>query len=76
MHAESQPSTLLYSLNDRMPHGKAPLVELQHVMAMFIGIITPPLIISRALNFSTAETAGARDECAAPARGRNSVTAA
>ncbi len=50
-------STLLYSLNDRMPHGRAALVGLQHVMAMFIGIITPPLIISRALNFPTTEAA-------------------
>ncbi len=57
MQAESQPSTLLYSLNDQMPHGKAALVGLQHVMAMFIGIITPPLIIARALDFSTAQTA-------------------
>src|SRR6266540_678873 len=57
MQVEAQPSTLLYLLNDRMPHGKAALVGLQHVMAMFIGIITPPLIISRALNFSTADAA-------------------
>lgn len=57
MQAESQPSTLLYSLHDRMPHAKAALVGLQHVMAMFIGIITPPLIISRALDFSTTQTA-------------------
>jgi xanthine permease XanP len=54
---ESQPSTLLYSLNDRVPHAKAALVGLQHVMAMFIGIITPPLLIARALNFSTGEAA-------------------
>ncbi len=57
MQAGTQPSTLLYSLNDRMPHGKAALVGFQHVMAMFIGIISPPLIISRALNFSTADAA-------------------
>jgi len=40
-----------------MPHGKAALVGLQHVLAMFIGIITPPLIVSRALNYSTSEAA-------------------
>jgi xanthine permease XanP len=48
--------TLLYSLNDRMPPSKSALIGLHHVMAMFIGIITPPLIIGRALNFSTADT--------------------
>lgn len=57
MQAESPTSTLLYSLNDRMPPGKAALVGWQHVMAMFIGIITPPVIIARALDFSTAQTA-------------------
>jgi xanthine permease XanP len=55
MAAES--STLLYSLHDRMPQAKAALVGLQHVMAMFIGIITPPLIIAQALDFSTTQTA-------------------
>jgi xanthine permease len=57
MQAGAQPSTLLYSLNDRMPHAKAALVGLQHVLAMFIGIITPPLIVARAMNFSTSDTA-------------------
>jgi xanthine permease XanP len=57
MQAGTQSSTLLYALHDRMPHGKAALVGLQHVTAMFIGIITPPLIISRALNYSTSEAA-------------------
>jgi NCS2 family nucleobase:cation symporter-2/xanthine permease XanP len=32
-------------------------VGLQHVLAMFVGIITPPLIISRALDFSPSQTA-------------------
>lgn len=53
----SQETPLLYTLNDRMPHGRAALVGLQHVMAMFIGIITPPLIVARALDFSTADSA-------------------
>jgi xanthine permease XanP len=57
MQAQSQPSTLLYSLNDRMPPGKAALVGLQHVMAMFVGIITPPMIVARALDFPAAQTA-------------------
>lgn len=52
-----QASPLLYGPHAQMSHGKAALVGLQHVLAMFIGIITPPLIISRALNFSTSQTA-------------------
>ncbi|HKZ53004.1 MAG TPA: solute carrier family 23 protein [Candidatus Acidoferrales bacterium] len=33
------------------------MVGLQHVLAMFIGIITPPLVASRALDFSPSQTA-------------------
>jgi len=44
------PFTLLFGLRDRMPHGKAALVGLQHAMAMFIGIVTPPMIIARSLD--------------------------
>jgi xanthine permease len=40
-----------------MSQDKAALVGLQHVLAMFIGIITPPLIVSRALDFATSQTA-------------------
>jgi len=36
-------SPLLYPLGDRRPHARAAFVAFQHVVAMFIGIITPPL---------------------------------
>jgi len=42
-------SSLLYKLDDRMPQRRAALIGLQHVMAMFVGIITPPLILARSL---------------------------
>jgi NCS2 family nucleobase:cation symporter-2/xanthine permease XanP len=58
MDAEEGPSsTLIYGLRDRMPHGRAALVGLQHAMAMFIGIVTPPLIIARTLELSDEVTA-------------------
>ena len=46
---------LLYGLDDAPPLRLTLLVALQHVLAVFVGIITPPLIISRALNLPTAD---------------------
>jgi xanthine permease XanP len=41
---------LLYGLNDRPPIGESILVAIQHVLASFVGIITPALLICSALN--------------------------
>ena len=46
---------LLYGLDDAPPLRLTLLVALQHVLAVFVGIITPPLIISRALKLPTAD---------------------
>jgi xanthine permease XanP len=46
---------LIYGLNDAPPLRLAVLVALQHVLAVFVGIVTPPLIISRALKLPTAD---------------------
>lgn len=46
---------LIYGLNDRPPVGEAVFVALQHVLAAFVGIITPPLIISTTLGLSPTE---------------------
>jgi len=40
---------LIYALRDRPPFLEACLVGFQHVLAVFVGIVTPPLIISGAL---------------------------
>ena len=40
---------LIYGLHDRPPFLEACLVGLQHVLAVFVGIVTPPLIVSQAL---------------------------
>jgi xanthine permease XanP len=51
------PASLLHGLEDRLPFGPAVLVSLQHVAAMVVGTITPPLILAGVLNFSAADTA-------------------
>ncbi|MDA3809265.1 MAG: NCS2 family nucleobase:cation symporter, partial [Spirochaetaceae bacterium] len=43
---------MIYKLNDKPPVFQAFLAALQHMMAIFIGIITPPLIIGGALGLT------------------------
>jgi len=49
------PQDLIYSLNERPPLPLTLFVALQHVMAVFVGIITPPLIISRSMGLPIAD---------------------
>lgn len=51
------PSGLLHGPEDRVPLSVAWLVALQHVAAMVVGTITPPLILAGILKFSPGETA-------------------
>lgn len=48
---------IVYDVDDRPPLGKAAPLALQHLLAMFLGNITPPLLIARGLGFDAAETA-------------------
>ena len=50
-------SELIYGLDDAPPLPKTLLVALQHVFAVFVGMITPPLIIAGALKLSAGDTA-------------------
>ena len=43
------PPDLIYELHDRPPLLEACLVGFQHVLAVFVGIVTPPLIVGSAL---------------------------
>jgi xanthine permease XanP len=52
-----EPCELLCGLEERPPLPDTLLVALQHVLAMFVGIITPPLIIGGALKLSAADSA-------------------
>lgn len=47
---------LIYGLDDRPPIPEAIVVALQHVLASFVGIITPPLIIGGALGLDPVDT--------------------
>jgi len=49
--------TILYGLEDRIPLGPSFLVGVQHVSAMVVGTVTPPLILAGALKFSQTDTA-------------------
>lgn len=50
-------SLIVYGLEDRVPFGTALLVGLQHVAAMVVGTITPPLLLANTLKFSPDDTA-------------------
>lgn len=52
-----QKTDLIYQIEDKPPFRESVFAALQHLLAIFVAIITPPLIISKALNFS-AETTG------------------
>ena len=47
---------LIYGLNARPPLRETVFAALQHLLAIFVAIITPPLIISSALKFDLATT--------------------
>lgn len=53
---EQKPSALIYGLEDKPPFKVAIFAALQHLLAIFVAIVTPPLIISKALSFDTETT--------------------
>lgn len=53
----SSVTPIVYGLEDRVPAGTALLVGAQHVTAMVVGTITPPLLLAGALKFTPADTA-------------------
>ena len=57
MSEEGSAADLIYGLDDRPPVRETLLVALQHVLAVFVGIVTPPLIVAGALKLSVADTA-------------------
>ena len=50
-------SAIIYGIEDRPPFIEAFFAALQHLLAIFVAIITPPLIIAGALNLDL-ETTG------------------
>lgn len=57
MIEDNKPKGLIYGLEDRPPLYDALFAALQHLLAVFVAIITPPLIIAGALGLDL-ETAG------------------
>jgi len=55
--ADEASGDLLYGLDSRPPLGETLFVALQHVFAVFVGMVTPPLIIAGALGLGSADTA-------------------
>jgi xanthine permease XanP len=49
-------SSLLCRLSDRLPVRTALLVAVQHVLAMFVGVITVPLLVAQSLRLPPNET--------------------
>jgi xanthine permease XanP len=56
-HSEEPITDLLYGLDVRPPLRETLFVALQHVFAVFVGMITPPLLIAGALKLGSADTA-------------------
>ena len=46
---------LIYGVEDRPPFKEALFAALQHLLAIFVAIITPPLIIASALKLRSEE---------------------
>lgn len=54
--APRRPSELIYGLYDKPPVVESIFVAFQHVLAAFVGIITPPLIICTSLGLDATNT--------------------
>lgn len=54
--AQTQPSELIYRLEDRPPLPQTMFAALQHLLAMFVGVITPALLICQALGLPAQDT--------------------
>ncbi len=52
----TQGSELIYGLHDKPPVIESIFVAVQHVLAAFVGIVTPPLIICTSLGIDAANT--------------------
>src|SRR4051812_43842668 len=55
--ASANTASIVYGLEDHIPFGTALLIGIQHVTAMVVGTITPPLLLSSMLKFSSQDTA-------------------
>jgi NCS2 family nucleobase:cation symporter-2 len=54
--ATTDDSVVLYGIEDKPPLGEALPLGIQHVLAMFLGNVAPPLILAGAVGLATGET--------------------
>ncbi|MEA2023432.1 MAG: nucleobase:cation symporter-2 family protein [Actinomycetota bacterium] len=54
--AEQAKVDVIYGLNDRPPAGEAAVAALQHLLAIFVGIITPTLVLAGPMGLDTTTT--------------------
>ncbi len=54
---DPKPTSLLYGLDDTPPWSTALLVGAQHVLAMFVGVISVPLLVAQILKMPADQTA-------------------
>jgi xanthine permease XanP len=57
LSVEEPSPDLIYGLHDRPPLQETFFVALQHVLAVFVGIVTPPLVVAGALKLGAQDTA-------------------
>ena len=55
--ASLEPADLIYGLDEKPPLRLSIFVALQHVLAVFVGIVTPPALIARILELPSADGA-------------------
>ncbi len=55
-NSKKQTNGVIYGLNDKPPFFESFFAALQHVLAVFVGIITPPLIICHAFGLDINDT--------------------
>src|SRR3984957_9511245 len=55
--ASLEPADLIYGLDEKPPLRLSVFVALQHVLAVFVGIVTPPTLIARILELPSADGA-------------------
>ena len=56
MNTNNSSHELIYGLNDKPPVKEALFAALQHLLAIFVAIVTPPLIIASALKLDISTT--------------------
>ncbi|MDX1265880.1 MAG: xanthine permease XanP, partial [Oceanisphaera sp.] len=55
-HHQTNQQELVYKLHDKPPFVQSLFAAIQHLLALFVAVITPPLIICQTLGIPAADT--------------------